>query len=200
MTQPRKFTPPQRRLIEKLERMQAAHKSLKIHEGVIWYITWINDRGTFRSDTLDSRVCNALKRAHVLVPVDESGSEYILMKGAVVTTKTETQEQTTPEGQDILIIPRGDSGLQEVVSDPGHPTDYVHIGHNDVMIVDRFQSGRYQSSGGNEYVQLVLFSKNERRRVAVQMTWEDWVIAVGKLFDQKRRGEEREEAMRNLTP
>ena len=65
MTKKIKLTKAQR---EELPRLQVADE---IHYGVIWYRKFTSrKKGSLVMDTLDGRVCNALVKKGVLVPVE----------------------------------------------------------------------------------------------------------------------------------
>jgi hypothetical protein len=69
-----KLTRAQRKLIK--EDLLIA---TEIHQGVNWYIKFLDKNGKERARFIDGRVCNALERAGVLVPVPGS-NQYTLNK------------------------------------------------------------------------------------------------------------------------
>jgi hypothetical protein len=65
---------------------------------------------------------------------------------------------------------------------------YVFIGNNDTMVIDTAQTATHHSHNG-VYPELVLYSKNERRRIAIHMSAADWMEAIGRLFDRIKKYE-----------
>jgi hypothetical protein len=98
---------------------------------------------------------------------------------------------TNDDGQEFLIVPRDQSGMQLVLA-PGD-AGFVSIGHNDSMRIERFEASYVKAFDGTLYPQLVFFSKKERRRIAIRLTTSNWLVAIGKLFDSMRRHVEWEE-------